>query len=231
MSTQAERSYRWLFWCLALIGLTLDQASKYGVFAWLYNDGKGDTRVIIPGPAAASADTRDHPAGAFFLDVKFGPARDTGDGLFSALRTVGGDALPAVNHGALWGLGGGMNSFFAIVSLLAAVAIVGWSCRPRAARERFLCVSLGLILAGTLGNFYDRIIFGGVRDFLHWHWPPEPWGDFPVFNLADCCLVFGAGLLLLQAFYGQPDAEEKPAQPAAAAASVPAAEQVAEVAQ
>ena len=50
----------------------------------------------------------------------------------------------------LWGLGAGMNTFFAAISLGAAVAIVLWSCRPRAAREGFLCVSLGLILAGTL---------------------------------------------------------------------------------
>ena len=30
-----ERNYRALLWTLALLGLGLDQASKYGVFAWL----------------------------------------------------------------------------------------------------------------------------------------------------------------------------------------------------
>jgi len=44
-----------------------------------------------------------------------------------------------------------------------------------------------------------------VRDFLHWHYAV----DWPVFNVADCCLVIGAGLLLLQAFQAQPDAEEE----------------------
>jgi signal peptidase II len=203
MSTPAERSYRWLFWLLALVGLTVDQASKYGVFAWLYDAGRPNSRAVIPG--------------AFWLDVQYTAERDAGAGLLGTLRTVGDHELPKVNKGALWGLGAGMNTFFAVISLGAAVAIVLWSCRPRAAREGFLCVSLGLILAGTLGNFYDRIVFGGVRDFLHWNY----WFDFPVFNFADCCLVLGAGLLLLQAFYGQPDAEPRPVpQPDAAAEHV-----------
>ncbi len=217
MSTQADRSYRWLFWCLALVGLAIDQGSKYGVFAWLYNGTPNNYRAVIPG--------------AFWLNVKFSGERDAGKDFLSPLRTVGGDLLPEVNHGALWGLGGktpdgtgtGMNDFFALISLGAALAIAAWSFRAAAARERFLCISLGLILAGTLGNLYDRVVFSGVRDFLHWNYL----FDFPVFNLADCCLVCGAGLLLLQAFYGQPDSEEQLAAQAAAAAP----EQVAQATQ
>ncbi len=216
MSTPADRSYRWLFWCLAVLGLAADQVSKYGVFAWL-DDGS-------PYPA-----TRDLIPGAFKLDVQFTGERDPGEGVLGSLRTLWGDRVPKVNKGALWGLGSGMNTFFAAISLGAALAIIVWSCRPRAAREGFLCVALGLILAGTLGNFYDRIVFGGVRDFLHWKWEhgPPPLDDFPVFNIADCCLVIGAGLLLLQALYGHPDTEAKPAQAESAAASP--TESVAEV--
>jgi lipoprotein signal peptidase len=215
MTTQAERSYRWLFWCLALLGFTVDQVGKYGVFAWLYNDGKGDKRVLIPGPEEGL----DYGApGAFFLDAEFRKGPDTGPAFLRPLRTVFGEQLPKVNHGALWGVGGtkygeegtGMNTFFALISLGAAVAIIGWSTFAGAARERYLALSLGLILAGTLGNLYDRVVFSGVRDFLHWRFPPS-WGDFPVFNLADCCLVFGAFLLLLQAVYGKPEKEEQPA--------------------
>jgi len=57
---------------------------------------------------------------------------------------------------------------------------------------------LGLILAGTLGNLYDRVVFNGVRDFLYFHLI-----EWPVFNIADCCLVCGAFLLLAQAFLGR----------------------------
>ena len=41
---------------------------------------------------------------------------------------------------------------------------------------------------------YDRIFRGGeVIDFLHF----EFWPTFPVFNIADCAIVIGAGLLIL----------------------------------
>jgi lipoprotein signal peptidase len=195
MSTQAERSYRWLFWCLALLGLAIDQASKYGVFAWLDNGGSDNSRQVL--------------AGVFELQVRFTRAHDPGEGAPAVDR----QRAPSVNKGALWGLGSGWNTAFAVISLGAAAAIILWSCRRKAAQEGYLCVALGLILAGTLGNFYDRIVFGGVRDFLHWYY----WFDFPVFNFADCCLVIGAGLLLLQAFYGHPDTEDQPAQGEAAA--------------
>jgi signal peptidase II len=59
--------------------------------------------------------------------------------------------------------------------------------------------ALGLILAGTVGNLYDRLVFHGVRDFLYFYKI-----EWPVFNVADCCLVVGAGLLLLQALLASP---------------------------
>ncbi|MCI0455356.1 MAG: signal peptidase II [Gemmataceae bacterium] len=214
MTMQADRSYRWLFWCLALLGLVLDQATKYGVFAWLDNGNDTNSSAILPG--------------AFWLDVRFSPQTETGEGLLATLRTLGHDRLPWVNSGALWGLGPSLNHVFAAISIGAALAIILWSFRA-AARERFLCVALGLILGGTLGNFYDRIVFGGVRDFLHWHWPRQSWLeiDFPVFNIADCCLVLGAFLLLVQAFYLQPEEQARPVQAEPTAA--PVEQSVAEV--
>jgi lipoprotein signal peptidase len=46
-----------------------------------------------------------------------------------------------------------------------------------------------------MGNLYDRLVFNGVRDFLHWDYLY----NWPVFNIADCCLVTGACMLLVQA--------------------------------
>ena len=77
-----------------------------------------------------------------------------------------------------------------------------WSTRPSMAQNRLHCGALGLILAGTLGNLYDRLVFNGVRDFLHFFW-----FEFPVFNVADCCLVCGAGVLLTHAFLTRSAAE------------------------
>jgi lipoprotein signal peptidase len=201
-----ERSYRWLFWSLAVLGFVLDQGSKYGVFHALYYDGNGTVeRDLVPG--------------AFHLTTQFTGQRDPGDGVLGSLRTLGGPGvphasgpvMPRVNNGALFGLGQDANGLFALVSVAAALAILCWSVLPTGARDRFLAVALGLILAGTLGNLYDRIVFGGVRDFLHWNYLV----DWPVFNLADCCLVCGAFLLLVQAFWNQPEPYGR--RPAAAA--------------
>jgi signal peptidase II len=186
---QTERSFRCLLWTLALVGLSVDQASKYGVFRWLYNNGEGDRVQIVPG--------------AFELLAQFSDERVPADGLWGTLRTWSGENQPKVNHGALFGLGGQYiylaNGAFAGVSVLAAVAIIWWSSRSGTRHDWALCAALGMILAGTLGNLYDRMIFGGVRDFLHFYWI-----EWPVFNVADCCLVCGASLLLIQAFWAQP---------------------------
>ena len=92
--------------------------------------------------------------------------------------------------------------------VVAAIAILVWGLRRSTAREPWLMGALGLILAGTVGNLYDRLVFNGVRDFLYFYLI-----DWPVFNVADCCLVVGAGLLLFQAIFIAPrvpqQAEEK----------------------
>jgi len=189
MNRTGERSYRKLLWALVLLGITLDQTTKYGVFKWLYNEGRGGDFVLIPG--------------VFKLIAQFGNEPAPRDGVLASLRTISGPTLPKVNHGALFGLGSDYitlaNLIFATVSVAAALAIVYWSSRPATARDPALCTALGLILAGTLGNLYDRLVFNGVRDFLYFHW-----FEFPVFNVADCCLVCGAFLLLAQAFLHRP---------------------------
>jgi lipoprotein signal peptidase len=193
-----ERTYRWLFWVLALGGTALDQVSKYGVFRLLYNGGQGGRWPQGPG--------------IFWLEANFTGQPDPG-GPLAALRTWSGETQPYVNLGALFGLGHGHNALFSIISVVAAAAIVYWTTRPSAARDWTLCAALGLILAGTLGNLYDRVVFSGVRDFLHFK--IEGVIDWPIFNLADSCLVFGACLLLLQAFLNRAPATD----PAASAAA------------
>jgi lipoprotein signal peptidase len=192
-----ERTYRVLLWSLALTGLLVDQTAKYGVFHWLHGTESNTfalfqteptTRYFSVVPAEADVLERSQQRG-FFLEVAFESAPD-----------AAGRPVPHVNHGALFGFlrdyKTTANGVFAVISLLAAVAIIFWSRQKTTASDRFLCAALGLIMAGTLGNFYDRVMFNGVRDFLHWNY----YFDWPVFNLADCCLVVGATLLLVQAF-------------------------------
>ena len=193
------RSFRGLLWTLALAGGLLDLGTKFYVFRWLYHPSGEGSREVVPGAFRLLAQFTDAP-----------PADDWR----GTLQAWNSPVRPRVNHGALFGLGTEFqvfaNGFFAVVSVAAAGAIAYWSTRPATAKDVPLCAALGLILGGTLGNLFDRVVFGGVRDWLHFYW-----FEWPVFNLADCCLVCGAGLLLLQAFWsphrGKPPADLAPA--------------------
>jgi signal peptidase II len=121
------------------------------------------------------------------------------------------DLRLVVNHGAVFGIGANRRIWF-IVFTLGALAAGLYLFAFRTRRDHSLAhVSLALILAGGLGNLYDRIVYGVVRDFLHmlpgwhmpfgWHYPRFMGGGnevFPwVFNGADVMLLTGMGLLLL----------------------------------
>jgi lipoprotein signal peptidase len=186
-----ERSYRVILWVVAILGLAADQATKYGVFAWLWPGELEDASYLV------FADSRRTVHDRFELIAQY--QRD----IQHRLILVNGRPVPHVNQGALFGIFRDhkelANAVFAGISLLAATAIIWWSYLRNTARDRWLCVALGLILAGTLGNLYDRALFLGVRDFLHWDYL----FNWPVFNVADCCLVCGAILLTIQAFAPQ----------------------------
>lgn len=186
-----QRSYRWLFVTLFLLGVSVDLVSKYAAFRGLYVGQAWGSYEIIPG--------------VFRLHVDFRPgSTESCDCWFVKLN---GPVPPRVNHGALFGLGNEQttmaNNFFLIVSFIAACAIVYWGTRSATRGDLLLSAALGLILGGTLGNLYDRIVFGGVRDFLYFYLI-----EWPVFNFADCCLVVGAGTLLIHAIFVHPGKEE-----------------------
>ena len=61
-----------------------------------------------------------------------------------------------------------------------------------------MTVALALIMAGALGNCYDRLVFGHVRDFVHFHVDAIGF-DCAIFNFADNMLVAGAVTLVLYA--------------------------------
>ncbi|HLW67671.1 MAG TPA: signal peptidase II [Gemmataceae bacterium] len=184
----AQKSFRSWLLILAVVGASLDQVTKYSVFHWLQQDSHLH-RDDVSRTAFGSADVIPN---AFKLYCQY--STDTSDGAFQ----------PQVNQGALFGFlnehKGAANSIFALVSVAAGVAIVVWSYRRSSPGDWLLSTALGLILAGTIGNLYDRIIFHGVRDFLYWYY----YVNWPVFNVADCCLVCGAFLLLAQAFFAKP---------------------------
>lgn len=124
----------------------------------------------------------------------------------------------SLNHGGLFGFGQGLVGLLAALSVVAAVAILAWLFVAGAARDLLLTIALGLVMAGILGNLYDRLGFSrylgrplyAVRDWIlvmifGYHWPN--------FNLADSMLVCGAGMLVWHAFRQEdPLAKEGPAK-------------------
>jgi signal peptidase II len=110
------------------------------------------------------------------------------------------------NTGALWGLGRSLphsSLVFAALSVLAAASICYWLFVRGAAVDGRLTAALGLIMAGALGNCYDRLLLGHVRDFVHVHVDSIGF-DFPIFNFADNMLVAGAIALMLLALRPEP---------------------------
>lgn len=100
------------------------------------------------------------------------------------------------NTGAAWSMfdASWMRPIFLLIS--AGVTLVGFYYFIKE-RDTLLLWGIGLILSGNLGNFYDRLTLGYVRDMLSFN----IFGyDFPVFNVADSCLVVGVGVLFLYMF-------------------------------
>jgi signal peptidase II len=108
------------------------------------------------------------------------------------------------NKGALWGMGQGLGALFIAASLFATGFVIYVFLRS-GRHQRSFHIGLGMVLSGALGNMYDRIFHGHVRDFLKldlhigsldlWPW---------VFNVADVFLVVGVALLMINIWFEKP---------------------------
>ena len=78
---------------------------------------------------------------------------------------------------------------------LAAVVFLGWWMWKT--QSRIAGLGLGLLIGGALGNALDRVAYGAVADFFHFHMGTFSWY---VFNLADVAIVAGVALLLYESF-------------------------------
>jgi signal peptidase II len=177
-----------LLLCVAAAGIILDLGSKEWAFASI-----AAAPVVIDREAAIS-----NPE---YAPIPHHEGRVALPGGLLDFRLV-------LNSGAVFGIGAHQRWFFVSFSLVAiavAIWLFGWRT---SARNRLLHIGIGLILAGAIGNLWDRIQLGRVRDFLHmlpgWElpfglsWPGGnaevwPW----IFNIADVMLLAGMGLVLL----------------------------------
>lgn len=85
--------------------------------------------------------------------------------------------------------------FFVALATGVSIALVRWLQTLQG--DRWLAISIALILGGALGNLYDRITLGYVVDFLHFYWQDY---HFPAFNIADTAISIGAAMMVLDLF-------------------------------
>ena len=130
------------------------------------------------------------------------------------------------NQGAVFGMGRGQRWLFVIVSVAAIVVLTSLFSRSR--NRWFYQLLLGMLLAGVLGNMYDRITLGYVRDMIYAlpEWKNPLRGYFPnwqtvfpwIFNVADTLLCVGVFLMIVYSFVHRPQSEAsatpKPAEDA-----------------
>ncbi|MDN4620557.1 signal peptidase II [Paenibacillus sp. PsM32] len=100
------------------------------------------------------------------------------------------------NQGAAFGILQNQRWFFVVITLIVVVAIIWYIQKVKSQPDKLLPVALSLVLGGAIGNFIDRARMGEVVDFLQFNFGSY---TFPIFNVADSCIVVGVALIIIDA--------------------------------
>lgn len=98
------------------------------------------------------------------------------------------------NRGAAFGILQDQRWFFIIVTVIVLVGLIWYLLKIKNQRNKLLPIALSLVLGGAVGNFLDRAVSGEVVDFLQFNFGSY---TFPIFNVADSCIVVGVSLIVL----------------------------------
>lgn len=102
---------------------------------------------------------------------------------------LGVGLVRARNEGIAFGLFPGRPGVVATLTVIALVVIAGALIRL-ARHSLIVAFGGGLLIGGSLGNLVDRLVHGGVTDFID----PPAW---PAFNVADIGIVVGAAIIAI----------------------------------
>ena len=106
------------------------------------------------------------------------------------------DVVFVLNRGVSYGLfPTDGQTLLAVFALLTAVAL--WIWVARAGSSPLMVASVALIMGGALGNALDRMLHGGVVDYISMHAMGYYWY---VFNIADAVIVAGVVGLLYESW-------------------------------
>lgn len=97
-----------------------------------------------------------------------------------------------MNDGAAFSFLSGAKWFFIVITIPFIIILPYFICSKKISTNVFYKLSLGFILGGMMGNFIDRCIFSGVRDFIYFKSI-----NFAIFNFADTFLFIGTAMLII----------------------------------
>ncbi len=100
------------------------------------------------------------------------------------------------NQGAAFGILQNQRWFFIVITIAVVIALVWYIQKVKSRPDKLLPVALSLVLGGAIGNFIDRLRMGEVVDFFQFNFGSY---TFPIFNVADSCIVVGVALIILDA--------------------------------
>lgn len=93
------------------------------------------------------------------------------------------------NEGAAWSILSGRVGLLLIVTVIVTIVIAFFLYKtPK--EQKLLRFSYALLIAGAVGNIIDRVRLGYVIDFFSFP-------NFPVFNVADCCVTVSIALIII----------------------------------
>ena len=110
----------------------------------------------------------------------------------SASRSIIGNLLwfeSTLNTGVAFSMFEGKSVLFFVIAMIASLVMIYFICSKKWLKINLEKLSIGLILGGTISNAIDRLIFGGVRDFIYLKFM-----NFAIFNVADMAITIGAVL-------------------------------------
>ena len=102
------------------------------------------------------------------------------------------------NTGASFGILKNSRVLLIVLSIIALVILLRYISTFKETKYNIL--GLGFLMGGIIGNLLDRVLFGYVRDFLNFYIIGY---DFPVFNIADICIVLGVFILIISILKGE----------------------------
>ncbi len=110
------------------------------------------------------------------------------------------------NTGAAFGIFKGNFIFLYVMTSIMILSMILYIVIKKP-KSMFFKIALGLVLAGAIGNMYDRLTQQYVVDFIQWHYLDKYY--FPTFNCADVFLSVGTCLLALYFIKEDNDGKDK----------------------